>query len=238
MHELHPLMNGMNVGPLLDLIRLGGPVVAILAIMSVVALAVILLKLFQFTRDRVGNPVDAGPALSAWERDHRAVAVSEAEKIPGLVGHLLRGAFSALAYGETIDAVKEDVARVASRELTLYRSYLRLLDMIAQIAPLLGLFGTVLGMIEAFHKLQQAGDQVDPSALAGGIWVALLTTAAGLAVAIPVSMVLNWLESRIGRQYALTEDVMTALFTGRAVEQTRPGTIPIAQSARRVSDAY
>ena len=59
----------------------------------------------------------------------------------------------------------------------------RLLDSVAQLAPLLGLFGTVLGMIEAFQSLQDAGSQVDPSLLAGGIWVALLTTAVGLALA-------------------------------------------------------
>ena len=55
----------------------------------------------------------------------------------------------------------------------------RLLDTIGQTAPLLGLFGTVLGMIDAFQALQEAGQAVDPSLLAGGIWVALLTTAAG-----------------------------------------------------------
>jgi hypothetical protein len=72
----------------------------------------------------------------------------------------------------------------------------RLLDSIAQIAPLLGLFGTVLGMIAAFQALQASGQSVDPAALAGGIWVALLTTAGGLAIAMPTSLALTWLESR------------------------------------------
>ena len=70
----------------------------------------------------------------------------------------------------------------------------------AQIAPLLGLFGTVLGMIDAFRALQSAGTAVDPTVLAGGIWVALLTTAAGLAVAMPTSLLLTWLESRTARE--------------------------------------
>lgn len=68
---------------------------------------------------------------------------------------------------------------------------LRYLDNVAQLAPLLGLFGTVLGMIEAFQALQDAGSQVDPSVLAGGIWVALLTTAVGLVVAMPTSVALQ-----------------------------------------------
>ena len=61
---------------------------------------------------------------------------------------------------------------------------------------MLGLFGTVLGMIAAFQALQEAGASVDPSALAGGIWVALLTTAGGLAIAMPTSLALSWFESR------------------------------------------
>ena len=61
----------------------------------------------------------------------------------------------------------------------------------------MGLFGTVLGMITAFKDLQSAGNAVDPSILAGGIWVALLTTAVGLAVAMPVSVILTWFETRV-----------------------------------------
>ena len=62
---------------------------------------------------------------------------------------------------------------------------MRLLEVIAGAAPLLGLLGTVLGMIEAFKQLEMAGSQIDPSVLSGGIWQALLTTAAGLIVALP-----------------------------------------------------
>ena len=63
----------------------------------------------------------------------------------------------------------------------------------------MGLFGTVLGMIDAFRALQAAGDAVDPSVLAGGIWVALLTTAAGLGVAMPTSLALTFLRKPRGR---------------------------------------
>ncbi|MEM6578697.1 MAG: MotA/TolQ/ExbB proton channel family protein, partial [Pseudomonadota bacterium] len=91
----------------------------------------------------------------------------------------------------------------------------RLLDTIAQLAPLLGLFGTVLGMIEAFQSLQQAGSAVDPSLLAGGIWVALLTTAVGLAVAMPTSMILAWLESRTARERVFADKaIRTVLAPG------------------------
>ena len=67
-----------------------------------------------------------------------------------------------------------------------YSSNLNSLQVIATIAPLLGLLGTVFGMIEAFQQMEMAGKNVDPSVLSGGIWEALLTTAVGLSVAIPI----------------------------------------------------
>ena len=97
----------------------------------------------------------------------------------------------------------------------------RLLDTIAQLAPLLGLFGTVLGMIQAFQSLQQAGSSVDPSLLAGGIWVALLTTAVGLAVAMPTSMILAWLESRTARERVFADKaIRTVLAPGHDLTAT------------------
>ena len=85
------------------------------------------------------------------------------------------------------------------------------MDTVAQLAPLLGLFGTVLGMIEAFQSLQTAGAGVDPSLLAGGIWVALVTTAVGLAVAMPTSMVLSWFESRTARERVFADKALRTI---------------------------
>ena len=86
------------------------------------------------------------------------------------------------------------------------------LELIATIAPLLGLLGTVLGMIAAFQALQAAGSRADPAILAGGIWEALLTTAAGMAVAIPASMALTWFESVVDRLRLEMEDFATRIF--------------------------
>jgi len=105
----------------------------------------------------------------------------------------------------------------------------RLLDTVAQLAPLLGLFGTVLGMIQAFQSLQDAGSSVDPSLLAGGIWVALLTTAVGLAVAMPTSMVLAWFESRMARERVFADK---ALLTVLVPGQTGPEAAATQSPAR------
>ena len=106
--------------------------------------------------------------------------------------------------------VREDVERIALAELGKLRSYMRVIEATVQIAPLLGLFGTVIGMISAFQALQTAGSETDPAVLAGGIWVALLTTAVGLAIAIPAAFVNYWLDGRIERE---KEHIETTLDT-------------------------
>ena len=93
------------------------------------------------------------------------------------------------------------------------RSHLRALEIIGTLSPLLGLLGTVLGMIEAFRQLEMAGSQVDPAILSGGIWQALLTTAVGLTVAIPVVLAHSWLERRVERCGHQMEDAVTRVFT-------------------------
>ena len=85
--------------------------------------------------------------------------------------------------------------------------------MIASLSPLLGLLGTVLGMIEAFQQMEAAGSQVDPSILSGGIWQALLTTAVGLAVAIPVVIMHGFFERKCDRIAFLLDDALTRVFT-------------------------
>ncbi len=79
-------------------------------------------------------------------------------------------------------------------------------------------------MIEAFQALQSAGAQVDPSLLAGGIWVALLTTAAGLAVAMPASVVLSWFEARMAEERTLADHALSVVLgpDGRAAPEGSP----------------
>ena len=115
--------------------------------------------------------------------------------------------------GVSEDTIKEEVTRVAGLELDNLRSGLRLLALIANLSPLIGLLGTVLGMIRAFQALEAAGSRVDPSILSGGIWIALLTTAAGLIVAIPAAAAHNWMEGVVYRSQRAMEDAVTRVFT-------------------------
>ena len=121
------------------------------------------------------------------------------------------------------DRAREETARVAKREIAQAGVGLRALELIATIAPLLGLLGTVLGMIAAFQALQQAGNRADPALLAGGIWEALLTTAAGMAVAIPASAALTWFEAVIDRIRRDVEDGATRLFVAHQPQRYQAG---------------
>lgn len=203
---------------LFNIINKGGPVVVILLGLSVIAMTIIILKALQFTFLRIGSKRKIDQILFHWEEGRIEEALALSQKQPGPIRTSLVGTMTALANGNHTASVREDATRLASNHLSSMRSNMRILDLISQIAPLLGLFGTVIGMIEAFHKLQNAGDQVNPATLAGGIWVALLTTAVGLAVAIPVSMALSWFDSRIERQRQVLENCLSALFTGRIAD--------------------
>ncbi|MGB0497041.1 MAG: MotA/TolQ/ExbB proton channel family protein [Rubricella sp.] len=97
------------------------------------------------------------------------------------------------------DASEDVLRQAANAELADAAAGLRLLELVAVIAPLIGLLGTVLGMIDAFQALEAAGNRADPGVLAGGIWEALLTTAAGMTVAIPALAAQTWFEGVVER---------------------------------------
>ncbi|MEM0898717.1 MAG: MotA/TolQ/ExbB proton channel family protein [Pseudomonadota bacterium] len=185
------------LGRLSGFIELGGPVVAILLILSVISLAAILFKLWQFTIARVGK---SSGDTSAGDGSALGAIADEALRLRGQV------VAKRISRGDAEDAL----ATSASSQLRSLQSGFRLLDSIAQVSPLIGLFGTVLGMISAFQALQDAGNAVDPSVLAGGIWVALLTTAVGLAVAMPTSLALSYFESRVDRHRIAIQEIATA----------------------------
>lgn len=200
------------VEQMLDMLALGGPVVAILVVMSVIALAIALLKAYQFTAARLGDRKTVRHALELLgdKRYVDAQAIADASPNPSarLLVMLLRGR----ARGIPESRLREEAHRMIAATVESLGGLLRPLEVIASLAPLLGLFGTVLGMITAFRQLEQAGSQVDPSILSGGIWEALLTTAVGLAVAIPAVAMVAWIERRIDRTAHEMEDLAARIF--------------------------
>lgn len=192
--------------PLRQIAEIGGPVVVILMGVAVLALAVVLYKVWQFWMAGVGRHRTLRTAVQAWDSGDRSGARSALDASTSYLAPVIDMALSA-----TPAMTARLQAEAEGRFSRLERGF-RFLDSVAQLAPLLGLFGTVLGMIEAFQSLQEAGAQVDPSILAGGIWVALLTTAVGLVVAMPTALILSWFESRMEAERVIAEQaIMTVL---------------------------
>lgn len=184
----------------------GGPALVAIAVLSVLTLAIILWKLWRLVLARAWSTAQAEALL------HSAIAGTPAPAAPaGLRARFVTGAIAARRLPDAL--AREEVMRLASAELAQLRYGLRPLELIVTIAPLIGLLGTVLGMIEAFQALESSAGQADPSVLAGGIWEALLTTAAGMAVAIPAAVALSWFESITERVQTDMEDMATRLFT-------------------------
>lgn len=199
---------GTMIERLQGLIAMGGPVIAIIAVLSVGTLAVILYKLWQFRASGVGRHHALRAAVAEWDRGATLAARQTLETSQSYLAPVMARAFAADPRASA--ATRRLMAEAEARFARLERGF-RFLDTVAQVAPLLGLFGTVLGMIEAFQALQSAGAQVDPSLLAGGIWVALLTTAAGLAVAMPASVVLSWFEACMAEERALADHALSVV---------------------------
>ncbi|MEX0281208.1 MAG: MotA/TolQ/ExbB proton channel family protein [Arenibacterium sp.] len=200
---------------MIGLLALGGPVVAILLLLSVVTMAVTLYKFWQFSVSGVGRHRVLREALDLWDSGDISAANDRLAKSRSYLAAHIGRAMSVRKRTGVDERLDTEVAQALA---VLERGF-RMLDTIAQIAPLLGLFGTVLGMINAFQSLQSAGSTVDPSVLAGGIWVALLTTAVGLAVAIPTSMVLTWFESRMARERIFADKALRTVFVPDADSQ-------------------
>ncbi len=192
---------------LLNIVELGGPVVAVLIATSVATLSLVLYKLWQYRAAGVSRHLELSQAIDAWDRGNKGEAWTHLDKSRSYLAPVVRMAFSGDGQNLSDRADAEAETRFARLE-----QGLNVLDMVAQLAPLLGLFGTVIGMIDAFRTLQGAGSSVDPSLLAGGIWVALLTTAAGLAVAMPASMILTWFEARMRRERIFANRAFRTVF--------------------------
>nr|WP_200372051.1 MotA/TolQ/ExbB proton channel family protein [Rhodovibrio salinarum] len=182
--------------------------------MSVAALAVVLAKLWQFRRLRLSDRRTVEHSLAAYRRGDVPSALATLDDHPNPVAQTVAAAIRFRRdRPDAGELQREEALRQAGVRLEALRSHLRVLDVIATLSPLLGLFGTVLGMIDAFQEMAAAGNQVDPSVLSGGIWEALMTTAVGLGVAIPATAAASWLDRRVERATHAMEDAVTQVFT-------------------------
>ncbi len=195
------------------LLDAGGPVAIVLIVLSVIVLALTLLKIWHYFLIQLEARKFIPSALDYWRNKRYSDGLEILKKSRSPIARVMESAMNILRDnkldGET---AREEVMRVASIHLDAVRAHLKSIEVIAAISPLLGLLGTVFGMMEAFKRLENAGTAVDPAILSGGIWEALITTAMGLSVAIPAVFILNWFERRVSRFQLAMEDAMTQVF--------------------------
>lgn len=210
--------NGLHeaLARLLSVLEMGGPAMLVIFILSLASLALILWKIMRFVSlGAWSDQRGMAQALDLWSQGQHSEAMARVAGRSGLRFALLETAMATMLdprFDQT--SAEAETTRVARNLLARTRAGLRGLELVATIAPLLGLLGTVAGMIAAFQALQTAGGQADPAVLAGGIWEALLTTAAGMAVAIPASVTLTWFDSVVERLRHDMEDAATRILQG------------------------
>ena len=194
----------------------GGGLMYLLLLCSVLVLAITLERWLRIRRARTNTEMLFGPVEAMISRDDMAGAYAHVRFFRGPLAAVLRAVLESQSR-EKAD-LEESALMEARRELRLLNQRLPALNLLAGLAPLLGLLGTVIGMIKAFQQVAAAQGAVNPSMLANGIWEALLTTGAGLTVAIPALIFHHALDQRVKR-YAFEMDYFGAalirLLTGR-----------------------
>ena len=202
--------------PIWELLRIGGPIILILVVLSIVAFTISIVKLLQFSKAKLFSSNSAAAiadALGAMRQDNIEYAQQRLASSKSPLSMVLQTVLRLRQQNAEEELLREEAERIANFHLVQLRRQLQTLEVIALISPLLGLLGTVIGMITAFQQIQQGGAVVDPKVLSGGIWEALLTTAAGLIVAIPATLMFNWFKGCTDRFQQLAEDVLTQTFT-------------------------
>jgi len=170
---------------------------------SIVALAIIIERLIEMKR----LSEDVGPLSTRIKKllkqGNDKKALEACGQASGPIGQIFKTGL--LNKKNPRWKLEEKLALTGQEQLQKLGKNIRGLEVIAAISPLMGLLGTVIGMVQAFNQVAEFKGQVNPSLLAGGIWEALLTTAAGLAVAIPVLVMLHYFERKIEKAGFLME---------------------------------
>ena len=197
-------------------------VYGVLALLSLFAVSIGVFKLVQFARLGVGKRDAAEDILDAWLAGRIDEAVKKAGQRKSVLSRVLEAVFSGIRARPRETGYAEELGRqTAIIELAKLAERMRALDLVVQAAPMLGLLGTVVGMIDAFSVLAVTDGAVDQTLLASGIYTALITTAAGLTIALIALFIANWLEGRIDRERNMMEALMSAAIHGRVTSNAK-----------------
>lgn len=195
---------------MMELLVQGGWVMIPILICSVLAITIFIERLLRFYLINRTDPYATFEKV--WQlvkKDDVAGALSICEEKKNPIVKVVAACLS--HYEEDIVDIEEAVNHEGSKSIQSLEKNVRGLAIIAHTSPLLGLLGTIIGIIKAFIRVEAVGGKVDVSVLAGGIWEALLTTAFGLAVAIPSFLMYHYLDSQVDNYTLLMKDISREL---------------------------
>ena len=185
---------------MIEFLSKGGVLVVPIMLCSVLALAIFSERLIRFARMRSRGAGLAEKIAGLLTKEEEEAAMKIARESNSPMGRVLISAIGAKDMDrEMLETV---IVNATDEEVRNLSTYIQALATIGNIAPLLGLLGTVIGMIKAFMVIQQMGGKVNAAVLAGGIWEAMLTTALGLSVALPAMVAHSYLVARVDRYEA------------------------------------
>ena len=180
---------------LAELLKHGGAMMWLLVLAGAVAGVGFVERLLHYHREQINSVEFLNGVRNVLKRENVVEALSICEATPGPVARLVKTAVLNRDRGR--DGVREALEEAGLGEVPRLEERLNLLATIAQIAPIMGLLGTVLGFIEVFRVLQLEGVSASASQLAGGVWQSLVCTGAGLAISIPCYAGYNYLVNRV-----------------------------------------
>ena len=181
--------------PVSELLTHGGMVLYLILLVSAVAVVVFIERFLHCHRAQINSTEFLNGVRTVLKRGNVVEAISICDATQGPVARLVKTAILNRDHGR--ERVREALEEAGLAEVPRLEEKLNLLATIAQLAPLLGLFGTMLGFIDTFSLMKDAGLHAQVSDLSSGIWKALVCAAAGLAVAIPAHAGYNYLVSRV-----------------------------------------
>jgi len=180
---------------LLQLVQYGGPIMWLLIICSVIALIIFFERWFHLHRAQINVGELLHGLINVLKRGNLIEAITLCEETPGPVSHILKAVI--LRYAQNDLNLKQAASNSALDEIPRMERKMNILATITYVAPMLGILGTVLGLIDAFQIIQIQGFVININGLSGAMWEALLNTAFGLCIAIPCHIAYNYLVTRI-----------------------------------------
>jgi biopolymer transport protein ExbB len=180
---------------MVELFYKGGPTMWVIAALSFIAVTIFLQRLFHLHRAQIKTSDFLSGIFTVMGRGNAVEAISICEETPGPVAQIVRAAI--LERGGGRDRIQQVMEEVGLAEIPRLEKNLLMLLTVAQLAPMAGLLGTILGMMQVLLQIQEKAPLIHAGDLGGGLWQALICSAAGLAVAIPAYAGYNFLVGRV-----------------------------------------